>query len=462
MVALANFKTGDTLDDGRVITWSPQEGPQHTFVGTADFEVLYGGAAGGGKSDALLGAAALQVANPRYRAIIFRRSFPELRDLMRRSKEIFGTIPGARFREGSKEWTFPSGAMLEFNYLKKKDDHLLYQGRQFQFIGWDELTQWATPDQYEYLMSRCRAPKDSGLVCMIRSTTNPGNQGHTWVRKRFKIPGEGSQTRFRVRRGKSVWNRRFIPAKIADNLYLAGTDYEDRLDAMKTHLRKMLKLGRWDVVAGAMFEEWSELHVVNSFPIPADWPIWRGGDDGFKAPQAIVWLTRSPYGRIYVIQELYASGMTAKVSAQRTLQMDRDTVVTSDGTDSFQGNQTYRGCMDSAAWNETGMGNEEGTGRAQIMNQNGAQWEPSVKTSSSRVAGVGVFSELLRVQRDGKPGIQFFRRCVNCINTIPTLPADPNNPEDVDTDADDHCWDALRSGLLWKPQVIKQSKLRGA
>ena len=170
------------------ILWQPTD-KQGEFLSAPEDEVLYGGAAGGGKSDALiidaLGLQQSAILWPGYRAIIFRRTFPELRELIDRTRVIYPVaIPGAVFSESNREWTFPSGAKVEFGYLESEADRFRYQGRQFQYIGWDEMTQWATDTGYSYLLSRLRTVNPA-VKCYVRATCNPGGIGHVWVKQRY-------------------------------------------------------------------------------------------------------------------------------------------------------------------------------------------------------------------------------------------------------------------------------------
>ena len=152
-----------------------------------EYEVLYGGAAGGGKSDYLLMEALRQVGIPHYRALILRKTGPQLRELIDRSRTLYpAAFPGARYRVTEAEWEFPSGAKIEFGTMQHPEDRIRYQGRRFDFIGFDELTHF-TFSEYAYLFSRNR-PSGPGTRCYIRATANPGGVGHGWVKERFIDP----------------------------------------------------------------------------------------------------------------------------------------------------------------------------------------------------------------------------------------------------------------------------------
>lgn len=446
--------------------WRPNDGPQTDFLAAPEREVLYGGAAGGGKSDGLLVAAVTYSKSPYMRSIIFRRTFTEMKDLMRRSLFIYPSL-GGRFRESTKEWFFPNGGIMEFGYLDKPKDTAKYQGRAFTFIGWDELTHWATDSEYTYLLTRLRATKQARkeIRLMCRATTNPGGKGHHWVKKRFAIGDDGGATREFDPKG--WWWRRFIPARISDNPYLAGTDYEDNLNAQAEHVIKMLKEGRWDIFEGAMFTEWDfRVHTCDPFPLDGA-TLWRGADDGFNAPACVLWFAKKD-NRIYVVGELYQNQLTAPMLAEKVLARDKMLPVGTRDTggpvpEIVYNTEVLLGTIDSAAFNEHGEGPTKGTGRAQQMNQLGCKWRPSPKGPNSRVAGCHLVHQLLQKRLpDGLPGIQIFRNCRNLIRTLPALPIDGNNMEDVDTDAEDHAYDALRYGLQHRITLVKQRKLGGA
>lgn len=443
-----------------ICIWKPNPGPQTEFVACPEREVLYGGAAGAGKSDALLMAAARHYKNPKHRAIIFRKTFPELADLIRRSEEIYPAMGGRYTR--SKGWRFPSGASVEFGYLDKKKDVYKYK-RAWNFMAFDELTHWAADGEdrdknpvnanYLYLIgSRLRSVAGSELPLEVRATTNPGGPGHEWVRKRFNIPDDGTYSEYFDPTLKN-W-RIFIPGRIGDCPQLAGTSYETDLDALPEDLRKTLKDGRWDVVAGAAFNEFDHrIHTCEPFPLPEGTRLWRGADDGFNAPAWVGWMAELD-GRVFVVQELYGTGMTAEVMGERVMKMDKEIVIqTGDGETGYN-REILSGAIDPSAFNEAGL-DSTGTGRAQKMNEQGCRWKPAQKGPGSRMAGTSLVHSLLqRRMKDGKPALIFFKTCRNLIRTLPTLPKDENNPDDVDTNGDDHCFDGLKYGLQWRPKSL--------
>lgn len=251
---------------GREVAWKGS-GKQDEFLRASEDEVLYGGAAGGGKSDALLiaamggGQGATDIGA--YQAILFRRTYPELRDLIDRSKALYGqTSPGAKYHETDHVWTWPSGAKVEFGHIQHPNDRFKYRGRQYAFIGWDELTLWPDDVAYTYLGSRLRSPQ-TRLRCFTRATTNPDGPGHKWVKERWAIPNDGSATRFRVAVKDEETGieyqrfRRFIPARLDDNPYLSQTDYRIQLLSLPPEERDALLRGRWDgiPVKGAFYAE---------------------------------------------------------------------------------------------------------------------------------------------------------------------------------------------------------------
>ncbi len=259
--------------------WEPNPGPQARFLASGAFEALYGGAAGGGKTDALTVAPLRWVEHPRFAALILRRTFPDLeRTLIRRSRQIYPS-GGATYNDGKHVWRFPSGAEIHFGYLEAESDVEQYQGAEFQFIGLDELTHFSE-SQYRYMISRCRGPAE--LPKQIRATTNPGGPGHDWVQRRWGAWLGGPD--FEGQRGapgESIWyrahehdegedvaepasersySRTFIPARVEDNPKGDPT-YRDRLSMLDPVTRRQLRDGDWLIrpAAGLYFRrEWFE------------------------------------------------------------------------------------------------------------------------------------------------------------------------------------------------------------
>lgn len=295
------------------VIWRPTD-KQAEFLAASENEVLYGGAAGGGKSDALLvDALGLQqraIAQPHYRALLLRRSFPELRELIDRSREIYpAVIPGAEYRVGDKEWRFPCGAKLHYGYIESEADRFRYQGMEYQYIGWDELTHQASDVAYMYLISRLRTP-DPDLRCYLRATTNPGGAGSQWVQSRWRISDAGEASQFADETG---WSRRFIPARLADNPHLADSGYRERLQLLSSMDQRALLEGRWDVIEipGAIYRTeieacYGEGRVLR-LPHDPSRPVETYWDLGMADATAI-WFVQSAPHELHIIDYYEASG----------------------------------------------------------------------------------------------------------------------------------------------------------
>lgn len=287
------------------IVWAPTA-RQSAFLACDDFEVLYGGAAGGGKSDALLiDALCLQHGGPdnrNHRAVLFRRSFPELRDLIDRSLDLFpAVIEGCttrHYNQTEKVWTLPSGAKIEFGYLQHDNDRLKYRGRAWNYIGFDELTLWPTSTCYLYLFSRCRST-DRTLPRYIRATTNPDGPGQKWVMTRWGIQEDGGETNLPVdivdeEQGTvTTMRRRFIPARLSDNPHLSSTGYREALLQLDPEEREALLKGKWkgSKVRGAYYlNEMQKIRArggIRRVPYQPGSPVNTFWDLGFNDTTAI-------------------------------------------------------------------------------------------------------------------------------------------------------------------------------
>ena len=416
------------------VIFKPNEGPQTDFLAAPETDVLYGGAAGGGKSYAMLVDPLRFAHRAAHRALVLRRSMPELRELIDKSRELYPkAFPGCKFREVEKIWTFPSGAKLEFGFLERDADVYRYQGQAYSWIGFDEITHLSTEFSWNYLASRLRTT-DPEITPYMRCTANPGGAGATWVKKRYVNPSEPNQSFT----GQDGLTRRFIPARLEDNPYLA-TDgrYEQMLKALPDVQRKQLLEGNWDITEGAAFTEFDVMeHVITPFEIPVGWERVKGIDYGYASESACVWGAVDPTdGTLIIYRELYRKGLTGVDLAQMITNMEL--------TDPF----SVPGVLDTAAWNRTGT---TGPTVGETLQRAGHKLR---RADKNRIQGKIQIHEYLRVQPSGRPKIQIFNSCPNLIRELQSLPLDKSNPEDVDTHAPDHAYDALRYLIMSRPKV---------
>ena len=297
-------KVRDFIEENKEsIVFKPNDGPQTDFLAAGEQDVLYGGAAGGGKSFAMLVDPLRFMNRSEHRALLLRRSMPELRELIDKSRELYTkAFPGAKFREVEKVWKFPSGATLEFGYLDRDADVYRYQGQSYSWIGIDELTQYPTEFPLQYLQSRLRTT-DSEIKPYIRCTANPGGVGGHWVRKRYLTPAPPNE----AFKGPDGLTRKFIPARLEDNPYLSKDGrYEQMLASLPPVQRKQLLEGNWDVAEGAAFVEFNpEIHVIPPFKIPIHWSKYKGVDYGYAAESCCVWSTIDPDDDTLIIIESF-------------------------------------------------------------------------------------------------------------------------------------------------------------
>ena len=443
-------------ESSQEVLFKPNPGPQTNFLAAPEREVLYGGAAGGGKTYSLIVDPLRYCNNPNMNALILRRTNDELREIIHKSQEMYPqAFPGAKWMEKKSQWTFPSGARIWMTYLEQEKDVLRYQGQAFTYIGFDELTQYPTPYAWDYLRSRLRTA-DPSLPVYMRGTTNPGGPGHNWVKKMFIDPAPagkpfwatdittGETLKYPKHHSKAeqpLFRRRFIPAKLMDNpfLYEQG-DYEAMLLSLPETQRRQLLEGSWDVAEGAAFSEFDRrYHVTDVFAIPDNWRKFRACDYGYSSYSAVLWFAVDPATeQLVVYREMYVSKYTAKDLAFAILDMERN-----DGQISY-------GVLDSSCWHKRG---DTGPSLAEQMISIGCRWRPADRSKGSRIAGKNEIHRRLQVDDiTEEAGLTIFNSCTNLIAQLPIIPLDKSNSEDVDTKAEDHLYDALRYGIMTRPR----------
>ena len=444
------------VEEMQNVVFSPNAGPQTDFLSSSEREVLYGGAAGGGKSYAMLADPLHGLNNPNFSGLLVRHTTEELRELIQKSQELYPkAIPGIKWSERKSQWVSPRGGRLWMSYLDKDMDVMRYQGQAFNWIGFDELTQWSSPYAWNYMRSRLRSAYSDELGLYMRATTNPGGAGHQWVKKMFIDPSPSKESFWATdiesgdtivypkghsREGQPLFKRRFIPASLFDNPYLSeGGDYEAMLLSLPEHQRKQLLEGNWDVNEGAAFPEFNRnIHVVDPYSIPKNWTRFRACDYGYGSWTGVVWLAVTPAEQLVVYREMYVTKVTATDLADMILDAEQE-----DGTIRY-------GVLDSSLWHNRG---DTGPSLAEQMNMKGCRWRPSDRSKGSRVSGKNEIHRKLQVDEfTEEPRLVFFSTCTNTIAQVPSLPLDKRNPEDVDTHAEDHLYDALRYGVMTRPR----------
>ena len=416
------------------IVFKPNDGPQTDYLASSEREVLYGGAAGGGKSYAMLIDPLRYAHKKAHRALILRRSMPELREMIDKSRELYPlAFQGAKFREVEKLWNFPSGAKVEFGFLERDADVYRYQGQAYSWIGFDEITHLPTEFSWNYLASRLRTT-DSEIQTYLRCTANPGGVGSHWVKKRYIEPSKHN-TGFK---GNDGLSRKFIPAKLADNPYLAHDGiYEQMLKSLPPIQRRQLLEGNWDVAEGAAFVEFdTQVHVIPPFELPVGWERTKGVDYGYAAESCCLWgIIDSNDGTLIIYRELYRKGLTGEELASIITDMELG--------DPF----AVSGVLDGAAWAKTGS---SGPTVGEALLKAGHKLR---RADKNRVQGKIQIHEFLKIKENGRPKLQIFNTCPNLIRELQGIPLSKTNPEDVDTHASDHAYDALRYMIMGRPRI---------
>lgn len=442
------------------VIWMPQP-KQALFMQRPEFEALYGGAAGGGKSDAEVVEATRQIDNSLYQGLIIRKTYPELTELINRSLEIYlAAFPGARYNDSKHVWTFPSGAKIYFGAMQHKKDKIKYQGKQYQFIGIDEATHFSL-EEVDFLKSRCRA-RGPGQRCYVRLTANPGGPGHGWVKERFIAPGANKRIsevyEIETPEGKierQVRDRIFIPATVFDNKKLLQNDpnYLSVLASLSESDKKAFLYGDWDSFNGQAFTEWRNdpthyqdhryTHVIEPFTIPHNWKIWRSYDFGYSKPFAVAWYAVSTDGTIYRIKEFYGWNGTPNVGLKWEPAKQAEEVARFEREDEVLKHFKVYGVADPAIWERS-----SGESIANLMERNGMYFE---KADNSRIPGKMQCHYRLSFDENGRSGFYCFNTCKQFIRTIPNIVYSEQHVEDINTEGEDHIYDEWRYLMMKHP-----------
>ena len=411
---------------------------QKAFIDAVESEVLFGGAAGGGKSygqmvDALLFA----LKYPGSKQLVLRRTFAELdKSLIRTSLSLFPREIYS-FNSSSHTGRFKNGSVIDFGYCATEIDVYQYQSAEYDVIRFDELTHF-TESQYIYLISRVRGANP--YPKQIKSSTNPGGIGHSWVKARFVDPSPAGKSFG----GEDGMERIFIPSLLDDNKFLIRGDpgYRKRLLALPEREKKALLYGDWNIFEGQYFTEFDpRKHIVSPFEIPPSWRKYRTIDYGLDR-LACLWIATSPDGICYVYREFCKSNLTISQAAKEIC--DRTPV----------GEEIYATLAPPDLFSRS---QETGKTKAAIFSEFGVNF---TKTGNDRECGWLAVKELL-IGGEGRQSVRFFSNCTEIIKCLPALTVDKIRPTDCATEPHEitHAPDALRGFAIFyaRPAEEKQN-----
>lgn len=412
---------------------------QKSFIDATEQEVLFGGAAGGGKSyGQMVDALIFALKYPKSKQLILRRTFAELdKSLIRTSLSLF---PKEIYTFNSSTHTgkFKNGSCIDFGYCAAENDVYQYQSAEYDIIRFDELTHF-TENQYIYLISRVRGA--NSYPKQIKSSTNPGGIGHSWVKARFVDPSRAGEPFV----GKGGLSKIFLPALLEDNKFLAegDPDYKKRLLALPERERKALLYGDWNIFEGQYFSEFNrKKHVCDPFEIPKSWRKYRTVDYGLDR-LACLWIAVAPDGVSYVYREFCKSNLTISEAARGICERTPPS------------EDIYATLAPPDLWSRS---QETGKSKASIFSEYGINF---TKTSNDRECGWLSIKELL-LGREGKARIQIFSSCDEIIKCLPALSVDKLRPTDCATEPHEitHAPDALRGFAIYYTRPNEQTNVR--
>lgn len=437
---------------------------------TAD-EVLYGGAAGGGKSRAIVQDAFFRCCMyPHTNAYLFRRTFPELEKTL--IAEAKGIIPQsiARYVSSRHVYIFRNGSTMNFCHCEREGNMMDYQGAEIHWLYIDELTSF-TKDIFDFLKTRLRSKASLGINPIVRCASNPGGIGHGWVKKYFvdAAPyGEIHEEKVWVESKKKyeVVTRQYIPALATDNPYI-NDRYIVELEKKPKALRDALLTGKWDAFEGQVFTEFVDdpdhyldrigTHVIEPFEVPLTWRRYRGFDFGFAKPFSLLWAAVAPDNRVYIYREWYGSDATINGGENTNKGIMISPPEIAANVKEIELVEARNGVPILGYADPSIYDCSRGESVAQKMEQCGVFFEPG---DNARIAGKMQVHSRLRFNDEGQPGMYIFNTCPDLIRTLKELPYSRTKVEDIDTDAEDHAYDALRYILMAFPTAELPRKRR--
>lgn len=439
------------------VIWWPQEGPQAALVKCPVYEIFFGGARGGGKTDSMIGGD-WPIHAQRYgrgaKGVFFRRQLPQLEAAIERSKDLYYKL-GADWNEQKKTWTFPNGAILKFRPLERDSDAEKYQGHDYTRVYFEELTNYPDPKPVMKIKATLRSGR--GVPVGFRATGNPGGPGHNWVKARYIDP---SPNGWEILHDENGLKRVYIPSKLTDNKQLTENDplYVARLkETGSEELVRAWLEGDWNIIDGAFFDCWSSKMVIRPFEIPNHWLKFASFDWGSARPFSVGWWAivdnnfehngqviprgamiryREWYGAskpnvgLKLTAEQVGAGIRERTKEKVSYWIADPAIMAEDGGPSISERTRI-------PWR--GADNKRVAGRGQM-----GGWDQM----RSRMIG-----------EDEKPMIYCFSTCTDSIRTIPVLQHDQNKPEDLDTDGEDHAADEWRYACMSRPWVKAAPKV---
>lgn len=445
------------------VLWQPLPGPQTWLVACPCFEVFFGGARGGGKTEGSLGDWLIHSATYGEKAvgIFFRRELVQLSETIDRAKRLYYPI-GAKYKDQAKEFTMPGGGRLKFAYLDHDEDAEKYQGHEYTRIYIEEATNFPDPTPIRKLFACLRTSND--VPVGMRLTGNPGGPGHLWVKARYIDPCPAGMKVIETQEEIEIdgelqtitLDRVFIPSRLKDNPKLLKSNPRYTLQLKAAGNENLVKAwldGNWDVIDGAFFSEWDRAkHVLPYYEwihrIPRNAVKFRAMDWGSAKPFSIGWYAISdgtwglPRGALLKYREWYGAS-----DIDKGLKLEASQVARGIREREAEAKDVIKyGVADGQIFARDG-----GPSIAETMSIAGVSWR---RADKSRKAGAEQLHHRL-VGIDGVPMLYFLDTCIDTIRTIPALQHDSTDAEDVNTKQEDHAYDETRYACMSRPWIPK-------